>query len=356
MLIFVIISKSPRLGPVTHKQPDISDCRAVKAKQMLGLRHSRYIFTSIFASILIPYTTIMKARPDCVACLFKQGLNTARIVSDDPDIHMQVLAAVADWSRKLSLNNTPAAISKPVYLFAAKISGVKDPYGKIKRETNKAALVLLPELRKFVEQSSNPLDAAIHVAVAGNVIDMGIGHSFDFNREVEEILAIMKTKLAISSLGDFRNELGRGKKLLYLGDNCGEIVFDRLLVEKIQETGTALTFAVKSAPIINDATMQDARVAGITKIAKVIETGGNDVGVDWNNVSREFLKAVNDADIILAKGHGNFETCDERPENFYFLLKAKCDMVAGILDVKLGDLVFKRSHPARKKKVSGKVC
>jgi len=279
--------------------------------------------------------------------MFRQGLNTVKLLTSDAEVHMRVLNRIADWSKQLSLDNSPAVNSKPVYLIVSEVTGNKDPYAQQKKETNVAALLLLPELRKFVRKSPDPLDAAIHVAVAGNIIDMGIGHSFDFNREVEEILDIMRQQLGISALPDFRKELGRGKNLLYLADNAGEIVFDRLLVEEILNTGTKVTVAVKSAPIINDATMHDARIAGLTKLVKVIETGGNDVGINWNNVSKEFMMAVRTSDIILAKGHGNFETCDERPENFYFLLKTKCDMVADKLKVKLGTLVFKRSHKKR---------
>jgi len=291
----------------------------------------------------------MKAKPDCIACMFRQTLNTVRLLTSDPEIQMRALTRTAEWVTRLSLNNSPALLSKPVYLIVSEVTGVKDPYNKLKKETNKAALALLPELRKFIKKAKDPLDAAIHVAVAGNIIDFGIGHSFDFNRSIEEILEVMNQHFAVSALKDFRKELGKGKSILYLGDNAGEIVFDRLLVEELLKTGTKITFAVKSGPIINDATMQDARTAGLTKIVNVIETGGNDVGVDWNNVSSKFLKAVKQADAILAKGHGNFETCDDRPENFYFLLKTKCDMVGNELGVKLGDLVFKHS-PIHKKR------
>jgi uncharacterized protein with ATP-grasp and redox domains len=286
----------------------------------------------------------MKAKPDCVACMFRQALNTARLLTNNLDIQLRILRKVAASVNKVSLKKTPAELSKPVYLIVAAITGKKDPYKKLKQETNKAALSLLPELRKFAKNSHDPLDAALHVAVAGNIIDLGIGQSFDFNRDIKEILKIMRQQFAISSLRDFRKDAGRGRKLLYLGDNAGEIVFDRLLVEQLLSMGTEVTFVIKSSPIINDATIRDAKIAGITKLVRVIETGSNDVGIDWNHVSAEFLKSVKKADVILAKGHGNFETCDDRPENFYFLLKSKCEIVSRELGVKLGDLVFKHVH------------
>ncbi len=282
----------------------------------------------------------MKARPDCLACVHKQAENTARCATRDPELQRQVLRKVAEYAKTASLDQTPAALSYPLYGIVAEVTGVKDPYGKQKEETNRTALALAPDLKRLIEGSRDPLDTAVHVAAAGNIIDLGIGHAFDIDQDV---LAIVKQKFRINALEDFRKELGSGLKLLYLGDNAGEIVFDSLLVEHIVKAGARVTFAVKSGPIINDATMEDAAVAGLTELVEVIETGSNDIGINWKNVSGRFMKAVRNADVILGKGHGNFETCHDRPGNFYFLLKVKCRMVADELGVKVGDIVFSRS-------------
>ena len=121
------------------------------------------------------------------------------------------------------------------------------------------------------------------------------------------------------------------------------IIFDRILVEELLKTGVEIIFIVKSGPIINDAMMADARVAGLTDLVPVIETGSNDIGINVSRSSEEFLKAFKSADLILAKGHGNFETCCAFPQNFYFLLKAKCKVVAKELGVRMGDIVFKNN-------------
>ncbi|MFO7871533.1 MAG: ARMT1-like domain-containing protein [Kiritimatiellia bacterium] len=282
----------------------------------------------------------MKAKPDCIACMFKQALNTARVVTDDPAVHLEILRRTGKWLAELSLDDTPAGLSQPAYEIIAEVTGNSDPYYELKKETNRAALAMLDDIRELADNSGDPLDAAMHAAVAGNVIDLGIGHKFDIEKDVK---SMMKQDFAINALDDFKGELGKGKKLLYLGDNAGEIVFDRLLAGHILKTGTDVTFTVKSGPIINDATREDAETAGLTAIVRVIETGAADIGVNWNNVSPTFTRAVRDADLILAKGHGNFETCSDRPENFYFLLKAKCDMVAREIGCKLGDLVLRHS-------------
>jgi uncharacterized protein with ATP-grasp and redox domains len=131
--------------------------------------------------------------------------------------------------------------------------------------------------------------------------------------------------------------------VLYLGDNAGEIVFDRVLVEHLLEAGAQVTFVVKARPVINDATLADARATGIAKLVPVITTGSNAIGVGWDRTRREFREAVKAADLIIGKGHGNFETCCDRPGNFYFLLKAKCPVVAAELGVQTGDTVFKHA-------------
>jgi uncharacterized protein with ATP-grasp and redox domains len=178
----------------------------------------------------------------------------------------------------------------------------------------------------------------LHIAAAGNVIDLGAGHKFDIEDDVREL---MEQPFAISSIEKFREELTPGCKVLYLGDNAGEIVFDCLLVKLLLQYGADVTFTVKSGPIINDAIMKDAVFVGMADLVPVIETGGADIGVNWENVSDEFMRAFENADIIISKGHGNFETCNDRPGNIYFLLKAKCELVAQILGVTLGDIVFK---------------
>jgi uncharacterized protein with ATP-grasp and redox domains len=287
---------------------------------------------------------MMKAQPDCIECMFRQALNTARVVTSDPCVQTRVLKALARRLARLSMNQTPAALSQPVYDIVARLTGVKDPYARQKRETNAAALALLPALERRIGRSADPLKAAVHLAVAGNIIDLGIGHAFDLKRDVARL---MGQPFAIDHYRDFGHELKPGRRLLYLGDNCGEIVFDHVLVKHLLAQGVAVTFVVKSAPIINDATLRDARDVGLTALCPVITTGSNDIGVNWARTSTAFRRHVREADLILAKGHGNFETCVGRPGNFYFLLKAKCDIVAQELAVKLGDTVFKHVRSNR---------
>jgi uncharacterized protein with ATP-grasp and redox domains len=270
--------------------------------------------------------------------MFRQALNTARVATPDPKAHTEILRRLAKVVPKLNMDRSPATNSKPVYVIVFDVTGVRDPYARSKKETNEAAMELLPALEASIHHSKDPLKNALHLAVAGNIIDLGIGHGFDLKKDVRRI---MKQPFAIDHTPQFRKELRRGRKLLYLADNCGEIIFDRVLVEQLLAAGLEVTVVVKSGPIINDATMEDAEFAGITALCPVIETGSDDIGVGWPNVSRTFRRHVREADIILGKGHGNFETCIGRRGNYYFLLKAKCDIVAAELGVKNGATVFK---------------
>jgi len=280
----------------------------------------------------------MQSELECLICLLNQALNTVILATEDINLQREVINRTADWIRQADLVQTPAAISTEVYRIVSELTGVDDPYKEIKEQTNQEALHMLPDLKKMINESADQLDTALHLAVAGNIIDLGIGHNFDLKKDV---ISILKIPFAIRSVHDFKKELYPGQKLLYLGDNSGEIVFDRLLIELILDHGVDVTFVVKSGPIINDALMQDAVTTGLTDIVPVIESGSDDIGINFKRASKEFINTFITSDFILAKGHGNFGSCDERSENLYFLLKAKCPVVARKLGVKTGDIVFK---------------
>jgi uncharacterized protein with ATP-grasp and redox domains len=282
----------------------------------------------------------MKSDPECLICMMKQAFNTVKVITNDHAVQREVLNRVAEKISYTDLNNTPAEISQPVYEIVSRVTGVKDPYHKLKRQTNEEAMKLLPVLQQLLLKAADPLVTALHIAVAGNIVDFGIGHTFDLEKDVFTILSLPFT---VDDSEKFKSEIHPGRHLLYIGDNSGEIVFDRLLVQLLKDRGMNVTFCVKSGPIINDAVMEDARMTGLTDIVPVIETGSNDIGINLNRSGKLFRKTMEEADVILSKGHGNFETCNELPYNFYFLLKAKCRVVARALSINMGDLAFKKS-------------
>ncbi len=271
--------------------------------------------------------------------MLKQAMNTVRRVSEEKDVQSKVFHKVAEKIPRVTLHDNPAIISQIAYEAVSEVCGVEDPYASVKRQTNAAALRILPRVKASVLRRTDRLAAALHAAVAGNIIDLGIGHVFDIEND---ILRLMDEEFTIDATEEFRKELVPGRRLLYLGDNAGEIVFDTILLEELLERGLNITFSVKSGPIINDALMEDAEQTGVSRLVRVVETGSNDIGINWNRISREFRDAYEQADIVLSKGQGNFETCNEQKRNMYFLLKAKCPIVARILGVHDGDFVFKR--------------
>jgi uncharacterized protein with ATP-grasp and redox domains len=260
------------------------------------------------------------------------------MATQDQTVQTNVLKEIAGLILQTDLRNNPAAVSTPVYHTVSRLTGVADPYKKCKARTNAEARRLLPELQKIMAQSGDSLQTALHLAAAGNIIDLGIGHAYDLRKDILEIL---EHPFAIDDTEQLLQELKPGRHLLYLGDNAGEIVFDSILVNELLKTGIEITFAVKSSPIINDAMMEDAVFAGLTESVRVIETGSGDIGVNPTNACKAFRNAFDSADILLGKGHGSFETCVGMDRNIFFLLKAKCDVVAGELGVKKGDIVFK---------------
>lgn len=283
----------------------------------------------------------MKSDFECLVCMMKQALNTVRVATSDRHLQRKAMDRVARLIPETDLNRTPAFNSTKVYEIVSEVTGIKDPFKEIKKKSNEDAIRLLPHVRKLVSDSADPLKAALHLAVAGNIIDIGIG--YDFNLE-KDIIAMMDSDFAVEDISSFREALHPDSTLLYFGDNAGEIVFDRILVEEILKTGVDIVFAVKSGPIINDAMMEDARKAGLVDLVDVIETGSNDIGIQLERSSKTFREKFESADMILAKGHGYFETCSGlHDDRFYFLLTAKCAVVARELGVQTGETAFKRS-------------
>jgi len=273
----------------------------------------------------------------------KQAYNTAVRATDDRRLIRIVLDRTAEYVMKLDLDTTPADASNFAYKVTMEVTGNRDPYREDKRRFNDVCLGKVPELRKRLEDSPDPLKAAVRLAVLGNVIDMGIGYSFDLERELERFLHIT---LATDDYDVFRKRLDEGrKKILYIGDNAGEIVFDRMLVELLSRDHD-VTFVVKGGPIINDATMEDAEYVGMTGVVEVIDTGSDGIGVKWSEVSDAFAERFKASDIVVSKGQGNFETLSDREKEIYFLLRAKCESVARVLGVDYGDVVFRKGPVA----------
>ncbi len=279
----------------------------------------------------------MKAALECFPCFFSQILKTARLLSLTEE---QTRAAIVGFSRRLSelpSHATPAGIGRELYLILSEISDVYDPYLEIKKRCTKLALEIYPEMKERVRRARNPLREALRVAVAGNFIDFGTTERVNLKAGMKEIL---EEDFVIDDYPRLKDSLERAQSVLMLGDNAGETVFDRILIE---ELGVPVKYVVREAPMINDAVRADAVMAGIDRVAQIVSSGCVAPGTIREFCSPEFWQALHQAELIISKGQGNYEGLSDEALPIYFLLKAKCSAVAREIGVTLGSIVLFRS-------------
>ncbi len=263
------------------------------------------------------------------------------MMSTDPAIHRRIMREVLRWAGEMDLDQPPPVMGQRLHRRLREIIGVKDPYRPAKDWQNSMALGLFPEMKAKIESAPDPLAMAARLAIAGNVIDMGVNGNVT-ESGVREAVSQALAEPFTEGRNGFRQAIAEARSILYLADNAGEIVFDRLLIEQLSPE--RVTLVVRGAPIINDATMADARAAGLDKIVEVIDNGSDAPGTILDDCSRDFKRHFTEADLILAKGQGNFETLSDEPGNIFFLFKAKCPVIAEHVGLPVGTHVIARSR------------
>lgn len=285
--------------------------------------------------------------PACIPCYLKQVINTFNQVGVEDEKAQQLLRTVLPVICTLDPRKTPAENSTVLLHKLNELLRNPDPFLRAKQKSNELALRMLPRLRKIVEESTDPLFTACKVAIAGNIIDLGILENFDIDASIENALG---SDFAHNDAQFFKSQVEAAHRILILGDNSGEIVFDRLLVEQLKCLNKGVVYAVKGGTILNDATMEDAETTGMVEAVKVIDNGTNYIGTILEHCSQEFCQVFFNSDVVISKGQGNYETLESTPEageKTFFLLRAKCPAVARKLKVKLGDIVLARNVPER---------
>lgn len=277
----------------------------------------------------------MKIYLDCYPCFFQQALNVTRMITSDEEMAHQVLLEVNALLPKITGDITPPEIGREVYRIVSRLTGVKDPYREIKEKCTQQALALYPSLKERVHTADDRLRRAIRIAIAGNVIDFGSNMPFDMENDLESIII---QRFAIDNYDAFTAALTRAKDVLYIADNAGETVFDRVLIE---ELGKPVTYVVREHPIINDAVREDAIAAGLDKVADIISSGADAPGNILHLCSDEFLKIYETSDFIISKGQGNYEGLSGENRPIFFLLKAKCPVIAKHIGVEQGSIILK---------------
>lgn len=289
----------------------------------------------------------MRTFPDCLPCLRRQAEKTAKLVSNDPARQAAIKKAVTTLLDRCDRSVSPPENATLMYRLIAEHTGVADPYAAIKQESNALANRLRPTAHEQILAAADPLLIAIRYAMAGNVIDYGAHHDFDAERTLAECL---DKEPAINDYEGFRHDLAAARTVLYLADNCGELVFDGLLIEQLQRQ---VTLAVKAGPVINDALVADAVTCGLTPLCQVVTNGTACPGTPLAAASETFRRLFDQADLIISKGQGNFETLSESSRPLYFLLTVKCRVVADYLGARTGrpvapgDSVLLHHRPSR---------
>ena len=264
-----------------------------------------------------------------------QALRAGRIATNDEKKIKKLLDEVGMLIQQIPMENTPPETGEIIYRKISEITGNKDPYKNIKAKNISHALNLYPSLKEKVEKSDDRLLTAIRIAIAGNIIDLGVNKEFDLVNDVEKIL---HQKFAICDYDFFKQELNKAKEILYIGDNSGEAVFDKILIEELRKP---VTFAVREIPIINDITRKEAEQIGIDKIAKVISSGTTAPGTILDLCNDNFIRKFKNADMIISKGQGNYEGLSGIDRSIFFLLKIKCLVIARNIGVKENNIVLK---------------
>ncbi|TWT81019.1 hypothetical protein CA13_24660 [Planctomycetes bacterium CA13] len=217
-------------------------------------------------------------------------------------------------------------------------SNVADPYANEKQESNSELMGRYSEFKGMVNQAHDSFDAALRLAIAGNIIDFGPDHIWDIEETIDRVLS---SDFAIDDSKQLRAEIASAKTILYLGDNCGEVVLDKLFIETINHPN--LWFAVRNEPVLNDATEKEAIEVGIPKVAKLISNGDGAPSTLLHRVSKEFLEVYNSADLIVSKGMGNYEgLMNETDSRLFFLMMIKCQVIGRNVGAQTGDFVVKR--------------
>lgn len=281
---------------------------------------------------------------ECLICQVKalqKRMDKYQIV---PEIRNTVVSKLMKEIAEIDLENSYSPeITRDILVKLEAESGNSDPYAKEKRESNRELLRRYDEFKQKVEGSEDKFDTALRYALAGNIIDFGPTHRFDVDETIEKVFT---SPFAIDDSELLKTEIEKAGTILYLGDNCGEIVLDKLFIETLAHPN--VIFAVREKPVLNDATTKEAIEVGIPDVARLIHNGDDAPSTLLHRVSPGFKEIYDSADLIISKGMGNFEgLMDEQDPRLFYLLMVKCPVIGRKVGAQKGDFVVKRSTTLR---------
>jgi hypothetical protein len=273
----------------------------------------------------------------CFAKAFEKLLEAEKIPVEAKNYFTREMAGL--YMQQASYFSAPA-FSRELHHILQKYSLNDDHYKLEKKKSNDQVLALYDDFKKQVLETDDPFQMALRLAVAGNIIDFAVGNSFDLQETIEKVL---HSRFAVDHSVELRQAVQKANTVLYLGDNAGEIVFDKLFIETLMHPN--LFYAVRGAPVINDATLEDASYVGMDSVADVLSNGYDAPSTLLDHCSPEFKALFQQADVIISKGQGNLEGLfDQTGKNIFFLLMVKCDVIAEALQVRKGDFVVLKKN------------
>ena len=283
----------------------------------------------------------MRADARCLICHMNQALRVFNRYMRSEEEKWERLKDVMKVLEEARWGMKPIEIAELMYPRISEMVGSKDVYEREKKRSNEMALKMLQRFERMIKESADPLYDASKLAIAGNLIDLGTP-SWDEDMVYRKITEILEKPFGINDFENFKEDLSKASTALYIVDNAGEIVFDRFLIEVMREYNPSLSVVVaaKSKPIINDATVEEAREV-MDGVADVIDSGMTVPGTIVERGTDVFRRFFFESDVVVSKGQGNFEgIVEEKGGNVYFLLTVKCDVVADYLGVPVGTMVF----------------
>ena len=281
----------------------------------------------------------MRTYLDCYPCFVRQALSAARMAGATDPQRWGILQQTFVLLQDFELGATPPEIGTVIHRIVREEIGNSDPYAAVKATSTREALVMLPRLQTIVSEAEDPLDAAIRLSIAGNIIDfgMGNGHSFDLWATVERVL---DQPFAVDDRPAFYEALETAGEVLYLADNAGETVFDRVLIGLLD---VPVVYVVKGGPVLNDAALDDALAAGVDQVAQIVDNGAATPGTILHFCSDEFRRRFAQADMVIAKGQGNYETLSDAGSRVFNLLQVKCAVIARHIGQPVGSIILQQA-------------
>ena len=285
----------------------------------------------------------MKISKDCYLCIFNQIYNLTNRLNLDEKNSSIVLREGARRLSKYDLNYEPPIIASDVYDAISRIVNKKDLFEEAKKESIKEALKFKSILKNRLSKSKDKLLDACKVAVAGNVIDLGVNQEYNLEKEIKKIFEMNFYK---NDYDKFKIRVLKAKEICYLADNAGENVFDELLIQTIKEYNpdVKIYYVVRGKPIINDVTIKDLKGLEIFNLADVIDSGVDTPGFCLNRANEKSKDIFYNSDLVISKGMGNFECLfGECNREVFYLFKVKCDVVARASGSKKGEYMLFKS-------------